>query len=269
MSVRPFCKWVGGKRQLLPQLLPFVPAEFGAYHEPFVGGGALFFALASDRMISATLSDDNERLIRTYRAIRDDVEGVIGLLRGYPYDKRFYLNLRAVDIDSRSDVEVAAWFIYLNKTCFNGLYRVNRDDRFNVPFGKFKTAPTILDEENLRACSKVLALAHLCAGDFGMVADQAAAGDFVYFDPPYIPLSVTSSFTSYTAGKFSMKEHARLREVALSLKRRGVYVLLSNSSSSVVRTMYQDDFEIVTVQARRSVNSNADGRGAIAEVLIR
>lgn len=263
---RPFIKWAGGKRQLLPELQSRVPAAHGRYFEPFVGGGALFFEL---RPRAATLTDVNERLIRTYIGVRDDVEQVIGLLESYEqsHEEAFYYRLRDVDIDARTNAEVAAWFIYLNKVGFNGLYRVNRRNRFNVPFGRHKN-PTICDEATLRACSAALAGAAIEVADFEAAVAPAVAGDLVYFDPPYVPLSVTSSFTSYTSSGFGRDAQVRLRDLALALKQRGVHVLLSNSSADFVRDLYQPGFTIAEVSATRLVNSKATGRGAILELVI-
>jgi DNA adenine methylase len=265
-DTRPFLKWAGGKRQLLPRLLELAPRTFGHYFEPFLGGGALFFALRPAR---ATLSDLNVRLIRTYKGVRDNVDAVIRLLSSYPpHLTRFYYSMRRVDIDVRGDTEVAAWFIYMNKTAYNGLYRVNRRNQFNVPFGRYKN-PTICDEPTLRACSSALAGTELRAEDFEVAVARAKRGDFVYFDPPYVPLSATSSFTSYTWQGFSARQHRRLRDVALRLKRRGVSVLLSNSSTPLVRDLYSDGFELIEVSATRMINSKATERGAVTELIIR
>ena len=267
---RPFIKWAGGKRQLLPELLRHVPAQFGRYFEPFVGGGALFFALRpAAAPAPALLTDVNERLIRTYRGVKNDVEDVIARLASYDrhHEESFFYRLRDLDIDAQTDSEVAAWFIYLNKVGFNGLYRVNRQNRFNVPFGRHKN-PTICDEATLRACSAALAAATIEKADFGAAVASARAGDLVYFDPPYVPLSVTSSFTSYTSAGFGSDEQIRLRNLALELKRRGVHVLLSNSSAPLVRELYAADFCITEVSATRLVNSKATGRGAITELVI-
>jgi DNA adenine methylase len=263
---RPFVKWAGGKRQLLPELLRCVPERYGRYYEPFVGGGALFFEL---RPPAAFLTDVNERLIRTYRGVRDQVERVIALLDSYPHDEKFFYELRDVNIDLHSDAEVAAWFIYLNKVGFNGLYRVNRKNRFNVPFGRHKN-PTICDDATLRACSAALARATLEVADFSSAVAGAAAGDLVYFDPPYVPLSMTSSFTSYTSDGFGYDAQVRLRDLALELKQRGVHVVLSNSSADLVRNLYSPDgFTTTEVSATRLVNSKVARRGAITELVIR
>ncbi len=261
---RPFLKWAGGKRQLLPALVPRVPPRYGKYFEPFVGGGALFFAL---RPVRAVLADVNARLIRTYAGVRDDVDGVIALLKTYPHDPVFFRAMRTVDIDRRSDAEVAAWFIYLNRTGYNGLYRVNRGDRFNVPFGRYVN-PTLCDERTLRGCSAALKDVELLVDDFEAVARRARRGDFVYFDPPYAPLSATSSFTSYTASGFGAEEQVRLRDTARRLKARGVRVMISNSSAPVVRRLYADGFAVEGVEATRLVNSRASRRGKVAELVI-
>jgi DNA adenine methylase len=265
MKPKPFIKWVGGKRQLLPELRARIPAKFGTYHEPFLGGGALFFDLLPER---AQLSDTNERLVRTYRAVRDSVEEVIARLSTCPHDREFYYAARAIDVDSLDDVGVATWFIYMNKTGFNGLYRVNKRGEYNVPFGD-QESPTICDADNLRACSKALATAYLFCNAFDDATRGAASGDFVYLDPPYVPLSTSSSFTAYTRGGFGPAEQAKLRDVARDLKARGIHVLLSNSSAPEVFELYRDGFEIETVGATRAINCKAEGRGKIAETLIR
>jgi DNA adenine methylase len=264
-SARPFLKWAGGKRQLLPHLLRHAPRTFGRYFEPFVGGGALFFALRPPR---ATLADVNERLIRAYRGVAGGVDEVMRLLREYPYEADFFYRMRAREIDPGKDAEVAAWFIYLNKTGYNGLYRVNRKNRFNVPFGRYEN-PTVCDEPTLRACAAALAGKTLVVDDFEAATSGARRGDFVYFDPPYAPLSATSSFTSYTSSGFGPREQARLRDVALRLKKRGVKVLLSNSSAPMVRELYADGFEVFEAPATRMLNSKGGGRGPIAELVIR
>ncbi|MDI1449022.1 DNA adenine methylase [Polyangium sp. 6x1] len=264
-TAKPFIKWVGGKRQLIHELEPRIPSRFNTYHEPFVGGGALFFHLMPER---AELSDTNERLVRTYIGVRDAVEDVIDLLASYPHDRDFFMKLRASDIDAKTDVEVAAWFIYLNRTGFNGLYRVNRQNQYNVPFGDYQN-PTICDAENLRACSRALKHASIRVASFEDVAARARAGDFVYFDPPYVPLSASSSFTSYTSGGFGMREQQRLRDVARELKERGVRVLLSNSSAPEVYSLYGDGFELAAVGASRAINCKGAGRGRIQELIIR
>ncbi len=176
--------------------------------------------------------------------------------------------MRKIEIDLRSDAEVAAWFLYLNKTGFNGLYRVNRKNRFNVPFGRYEN-PKICDVRTLRACSVALSKAVLAVEDFERIARRAKRGDFVYFDPPYAALSQTSSFTSYTSSGFGIDEQTRLRDVARALKKRGVHLLLSNSSAPSIRALYSKGFEVLEVSATRMVNSKASGRGAVTELIIR
>lgn len=269
-AVRPFLKWVGGKRALLPVLRAHSPEKFGRYHEPFVGGGAMFFHLAHSRLLrkGAVLSDNNERLVRAYKGVRDAVDRVIGLLRDYPHDKDFYLRMRERPIDRQTDAEVAAWLVYVNRTGYNGLYRVNQKNEFNVPFGDYAN-PKICDVENLRLCSRALQSVEIRCEPFDLVAERAEGGDFVYFDPPYVPLSTTSSFTSYTANGFGHHHQQKLADVARSLKARGVHVLISNSNAPLVRHLYREGFLTVEVQAARSVNSRADRRGKIVELLMR
>lgn len=264
MEGRPFLKWVGGKRQLLPELLPRVPARFGAYFEPFLGGGALFFALKPAR---AVLADMNLRLVRAYRGVQESAQEVIQLLASYPYTESFYYEQRALPIDGESDARLAAWFIYLNKTGFNGLYRVNRKNVVNVPFGRH-AKPNICDEPTILSCSAALRGAQVLNEDFELVLERAKAGDFVYLDPPYDPVSTTSYFTSYTVKGFGWPEQVRLHRVAQKLKKRGVSILLSNSDSPQLRELYRD-FSIESVLARRSVNSKLTARGAVGELLIR
>jgi len=265
---RPPIKWVGGKTQLLPEILKRIPEKFDTYYEPFIGGGAVFFALAAEgRFQHAVISDVNPELIALYRGIRSDVEGVIGLLQACPYSKERFLDLRALDTEGLSDTVRAARFIYLNKTCFNGLWRVNKAGKFNVPFGKFAKPPTICDEANLRACAKVLQNVTITLGDYREVSGNARAGDVVYFDPPYIPLNSTSSFTSYAANGFTMMDQCTLSNQFHMLKDRGVHVLLSNNDCPASRELYRD-YVIHTVSARRNINSKASGRGAITEVLV-
>jgi DNA adenine methylase len=265
LEARPFLKWAGSKRQLLAQFQNHLPARYGRFIEPFVGSGALFFHLRPRR---ALLADNNARLVRTYRGLRDEPERVIALLASYPHERGFYEELRARDVDAEDDAAVAAWMIYLNKTGYNGLYRVNSKNRFNVPFGRYK-APNVCDAPNLRACAAALAGVEIELSDFETAARRARKGDLVYFDPPYVPLSTTSSFTAYTHEGFGDAEQQRLRDVALELKRRGVQVLLSNSAARRVYELYGDDFELVEVQARRSINTRADRRGRITELLIK
>lgn len=271
---QPFVKWAGGKRRLLSDLLAHTPASFTRYHEPFVGGGALFFSLASARPPArgpwATLSDANLRLVRTYRAVRDDPGGLIRRLRvmADTHDEDRFHEVRAIDPDALDDdADVAAWFIYLNKTAFNGLYRVNRRGRFNVPIGRY-ASPAICDEDVLLSASAALQGADIVHAGFEAVLDRAAPGDFVYFDPPYVPVSETASFKEYTSDGFTIDDQARLRDVAAALKMRDVQVLLSNSDTQPVRELYRQGFDQARVWCGRAINSKASGRGRVAELLI-
>ena len=302
-SPRPFLKWAGGKRQLLPELLKRVPAKFNTYYEPFLGAGALFFCLygPSTRGSStqgsstqgsstqgsstwpkhAVLSDANEELILSYRGLRDDPASVVQHLRtmerAHTSDPRkTFEYTRAVDISGHTRPYIAARMIYLNKTCFNGLYRVNRKGLFNVPMGKFKTTPVICDEINLIACSSVLgsdyggeSLVELDTMDFKLALERPRAGDFVYLDPPYIPRSDTSNFTSFTPGGFDSGDQADLAKIARRLKEKGVHILLSNSGTKEVRDLYPEPFfKLEEVAGRRNINSRWEGRDAVVEYLI-
>lgn len=275
MAVQPVIKWVGGKRQLLPAIREKVPEGLvwseATYFEPFVGGGAVLFDLMPDR---AVVNDSNEELINLYHVVEHDTDALIGLLSTYPNDPEFYYEIRALDRDaevfcSLSDVERPARMVYLNKTCFNGLYRVNKKGQFNASFGKYAN-PKICDEPALRSMSNYLNSADVefRCGDYLDALDGAREGDFVYFDPPYAPLSVTSSFARYTSEGFDLDDQVRLRDVIDELTERGVFVLLSNSSSPVVFDLYSD-YETDVVSATRRVNSKGSGRGAVDEVLIR
>lgn len=263
----PFLKWAGGKRQLLAKILPLVPTTIKSYHEPFVGGGAVFFAVRAAREFGhAHLGDSNDRLVRTYRGLASSVDRVIELLGTYKYERAFYDEMRARDVDGRPDAELAAWMIYLNKTGFNGLYRVNSKNLFNVPFGRYAN-PKICDAPGLRLAAQALATADVRTEHFSAVEKRAKKGDFVYFDPPYVPVG-KQSFVSYTDSGFGQDEHVKLAELARRLKQKGVAVLLSNADTPWVREIYEG-FEIEQVMANRNVNSKGAARGAVAELLIR
>ena len=267
VAARPVLKWVGGKGRLLPELLARLPQTFEAYHEPFVGGGALFFALAgAGRLERVYLSDANTALIDVYLALSDDVEGVIAALQPHRYERDHYYHVRAQRPDDLSLPERAARIIYLNKTCYNGLYRENRAGQFNVPFGRYKN-PTICDEPNLRAVSVVLQGVDIARRRFDGVLGYAKGGDFVYFDPPYVPLSPTANFTTYDRAGFGPDDQRQLRDVFAELARRGVRAMLSNSDTPFVRELYAG-FRVEQLFAARAVNSRANGRGKVAEVLV-
>jgi DNA adenine methylase len=260
---RPFLKWAGGKTQLIPQILARFPKKYARYFEPFLGGGAVFFALAPK---TAWLSDTNAQLIAAYTAIRDDLPSVVAALRSHVATEQHFYEVRAQQVGGLSEVQSAARTIFLNRTCFNGLYRVNSRGQFNVPFGKYKN-PKICDVENLTRVSHALRSVTLRHADVFTAARDARAGDLVYFDPPYDPLSPSASFTSYTAGGFSREDQARLAGLARDLADRGVHVLLSNSDTPFIRQLYAG-FRVEGVFARRAINSRADRRGPVGELLI-
>ncbi len=266
----PFVKWAGGKGRLLSQLRPLLPSgvEHMRHVEPFVGGGAMFFARRPRR---AMLTDINPALVSTYAAIRNEVEDVIESLRRLAsrHSKEGYYRVRErYNRDQRvCSAKRAAMFIYLNKTCFNGLHRVNRKGEFNVPAGSYKN-PRILNEGALRAASAALAAADLECTSFESLLEHAKPGDFVYFDPPYEPVSQTASFTSYARDGFSRQDQSRLRDVYEALDRRGCKLMLSNSDVPFIRELYED-FHIDTVAAPRAINCNAKKRGKVSEVVVR
>lgn len=268
VTPRPFLKWVGGKGQLLDELIDRTPRRFGAYHEPFLGGGAFYFALQRmGRIEEAHLGDLNWELIDTFRSVRDKPDAVLKRLAKFRHTETFYYDMRRKNPKRMKPVNRAARMIFLNKTCFNGLYRVNRKGKFNVPFGRFKN-PKYRDPDNLYAVSEALAPAKLHTTSFHTVMDRAKAGDFVYFDPPYIPVSDTANFTCYQAKGFTYIDQIMLRDVARQLSERGVYVMLSNSAAPLVRELYGDHFVMTKIKARRNVNRDATKRGKVGEYLI-
>jgi DNA adenine methylase len=294
-AVRPILKWAGGKRQLLPQLRRFYPAEFTRYIEPFVGSGAVFLDLHNAHLLDGRrvcLSDINADVIGCYRMVRDAVEDVIGRLsdleaghraRG---DAHFYevrnerFNVQRAQRRQPEDdytPELAAMLIYLNRTGYNGLFRVNSLGAFNVPAGRHPSSPRICDADNLRRLNRALRR-HGVAIDvrrFDDALTDAGAGDFVYLDPPYAPVSRTAQFTSYTTGGFGHEEQARLQQVVIRIARHGAQVLLSNSVAPEIRRLYAESVDVRraglttrTVAARRAINSRAERRGAVLEYLI-
>ena len=266
---RPFLKWAGGKTQLLPQLAKFYPPKGSVkrYIEPFLGSGAVFFhfkALVGSR--SAILWDNNRELIDTFKAVQEDVGQVIKLLSKYQkqHSKDFFLAMR--EKTPLSLAGKAARLIYLNKTCFNGLYRVNSRGLFNVPFGKY-TNPGIFNEDWLRRASELLQGARIEAEDFRFLKVEAKKNDFIYFDPPYHPRSKTSYFTAYTRDLFGEEHQRKLADLYRALDKKGCLLMLSNSDTPLIRELYKD-FDIREVSARRLINSRADRRGAICELVV-
>lgn len=264
----PIVKWVGGKRQLMFELLKNMPQDYNRYFEPFIGGGALFFELHPQ---NAYISDMNEELINLYSVVRDNVYELINDLNKHEVSKEYFLEIRNIDRTEEyaklSDVERASRFIYLNRTCFNGMYRVNSQGQFNVPYGHYKN-PKIVDVNNLLNCSELLKHTEINYADFSEILNKVQKGDFVYFDPPYVPLSETSSFTSYTKDGFDIDMQFKLRDVCDELDAIGVKFLLSNSDTKLVNELYAN-YNIKKVFASRQINANADGRGKITEVLVR
>jgi len=272
---RPFVKWAGGKGQLLTQFEPFWPAAFRGYVEPFVGGGAVFFHLCRQERLTepAVLIDANAALILCYQVIRDDLKSLLVALRRHEVhrlDSSYYYDVRAWDRDPdfalRPAVERAARTLFLNRTCYNGLYRVNRQSYFNVPFGRYKN-PRIVNEKNLRAVCAALQDVELYCGDFAQCVEWVRAGDLVYLDPPYDPLSTTSSFTNYTSASFGDEDQRRLADLFRQLDAVGCQVMLSNSDTARIRELYTD-YRLEVLQARRAINARGDGRSSIPELLI-
>lgn len=279
MKPKPFIKWVGGKRQLLQQFKElglYPPIDFdpkkNIYFEPFVGGGAVFLDLLPEKAI---LSDMNYELVTAYNVIKNKPQELISKLKIHKKNnsKDYFLKLRAQNINRLSDVSIAARFIYLNRTCFNGLYRVNSKGGFNVPYGKYKN-PLIVDEENLNKLSQVLKGVTIKHQDYQKTIKNAKKGDFVYFDPPYAPLSPTSSFTSYTKDGFGEYQQIELRDLFYELHKKGCFVMLSNSNSDFINDIYGElikkdkNIKIHRVGANRMINSDSSKRGKIKEVLI-
>lgn len=272
--VKPFVKWVGGKKQLMEVINLYRPKTFGRYYEPFVGGGSVFMNLQYSK---TTINDYNTELINVYEVVRDSVDELLSLLKIHAENnsQEYFYSLREWDrtgiLEKKSSVERAARFIYLNKTCYNGLFRVNAQGQFNVPYGRYKN-PNIVNEEVLRADSKFLkkSTIKILKGDFEKSVKSAKKGDFIYLDPPYAPLvEDTHSFVGYTLNGFGYDEQLRLRDLFVKLDKKGCYVMLSNSSSKIIHELYKDYVDTTEiVGATRMVNSKASGRGKVDEVLI-
>jgi DNA adenine methylase len=267
VSCRPFLKWPGGKRQLLPELRRAMPTAYHRFFEPFIGGGALFFTL---HPLHGYISDINPDVVNLYQVVRSHVEDLLASLRHHHNTRQYYYSLRNADrtpeYASWSSVERASRMLYLNRTCYNGLYRMNASGHFNVPFGNY-AKPRIADEENLHACSALLRSTEIALASFDGMEGIAQPGDFVYFDPPYTPRSKTSSFTQYYKNDFGQDDQIALKRLCDRLSARGVLFMLSNSHTKVVGDLYQE-YHVRTVKASRFINSRADGRGKINEVIV-
>ncbi|MCL2521487.1 MAG: DNA adenine methylase [Erysipelotrichales bacterium] len=267
----PFIKWVGGKRQLLNEISLYIPKKINTYFEPFVGGGAVLFHIQPEK---ALINDFNSDLITTYKIIRNNPFELLESLKKHQNTSEYFYNIRDKDRDSKeyrniSDIERASRLIYLNKTCYNGLFRVNSSGQFNTPFGSYKN-PNIVNEPTIKAVSQYLnnSKVEIITGDFEKAVNDAKEGDFVYFDPPYDPVTDTANFTGYTECGFGRTEQERLKGLCDELNIKGVKFLLSNSSTEYIRSLYKD-YEQVIVKAKRSLNANGKGRGEVDELLIR
>lgn len=269
--VVPFLKWVGGKKQLIPEIEKLLPKGLAnrPYYEPFVGGGALFFSLQPK---VAVINDYNEELINVYKVIKSNPEDLIADLKKHKNTAEYFYEIRAVDraplFNSLTDIQRASRIIYLNKTCYNGLYRVNNAGEFNTPFGRY-TNPNIVNEPVIRAVSRYLNTAkiQIMNGDYSLALKNIPANSFVYLDPPYHPISDSSNFTGYVQGGWTERDQLRLKEVCDSLNEKGVEFLLSNSSSDFIKELYSG-YNIHVVKATRAINSDSTKRGCIDEFLI-
>lgn len=275
VTPKPFVKWAGGKRQLIPIINQNLPESFGTYYEPFLGGGALLFHILTDKNgQKCSISDLNSDLVLAYTTIRDRVDSLIASLKNHEknYQKdseSYYYSIR--ENNPRSEIEKTSRLIFLNRTCFNGLYRVNSKGKFNVPLGKYSN-PNIVNEENLRAVSSILQSSRISikCRDFEAVLRDAKKGDLIYFDPPYQPVSATANFTSYTNKDFTYDDLTRLAELCLKLDSRGCNVLLSNSDSKEVADIFsKNPWKITRIEANRSINSNSKKRTGHFELLIK
>lgn len=273
LLLAPVLKWVGGKRQLLDEILPLIPNKISTYVEPFVGGGAVIFSLQPKKAI---VNDSNEELINVYQVIKERPNELIELLHAYELrnNEDFFYQVRAIDRDKAeyinlTNLERAARIIYLNKTCYNGLFRVNMAGEFNTPYGNYKK-PNIVNQTVIKALSNYLNKydVRLICGDYKTALRGLRTGSFVYLDPPYMPLSQTSSYTGYTAAGFGLKEQDELKEQCDILNKKGIRFLLSNSSHPYIHDLY-NGYDIKIVSARRAINSKGNKRGEIDEVLIR
>jgi len=263
-KLKPPAKWAGGKTQLLSQLRPLFPKRFDLYLEPFVGGGAVFFDLQPDR---AVLIDSNFELINFYQVVKNNLDELLQDLEQHKNEKDYYYKVRSLDPEQMASIERASRFLFLNKTCFNGLWRVNKKGKFNVPFGRYKS-PNFRDEKNLRLVNIALQNAEIRCDDFSVVLEYATPGSFVYLDPPYHPLSETANFTSYTKDSFGEEDQRRLAKVFRELDAKHCNVMLSNSDTDFIRGLYKG-YDVKVVYAKRAINSKGTKRGPIKELVVR
>ena len=268
--VAPVVKWVGGKRQIIDQISQYVPKNISTYYEPFFGGGAVLFELQPKK---AVINDINKELINLYEVIKNNMEDLIEDLKSHKNDEEYFYYIRELDRDKTSynsltPIQKASRIIFLNKTCYNGLFRVNKSGEFNAPFGRYKN-PNIVNEITIRAVSNYFKKADITfmSKDFAEVLKGARKGAFVYLDPPYDPVSDTASFTGYDKGGFNREEQIRLKTVCDKLNEKGIRFLLSNSATDFIKDLYAD-YHIEIVKAKRAINSNGDKRGEIDEVLV-
>jgi DNA adenine methylase len=274
-SPKPFVKWAGGKRQLIPQIEKHLPEKFSSYFEPFLGGGALLFHLLSENEnLKGYVSDLNSDLILSYVTIRDNLSSLLKSLQKHSDNyfsdsKSYYYSVR--ESNPKSQIEKVSRLLFMNRTCFNGLYRVNSKGKFNVPLGRYSN-PNIVQEENLMSVNQFFNHNKIIikCQDFSSTVEKAKKGDFVYFDPPYQPVSKTANFTSYTNGNFGLNDLKRLAKVSNELTKKGVNVLLSNSSSKQVREMFSaNHWKIIKIDANRAINSDSNKRTGHSELLIK
>jgi DNA adenine methylase len=275
---RPFVKWAGGKRAIVDELRQWMPAEIGTYAEPFCGGGAVFFALAAEprrRFKRAILTDKNAELVASYRAIKTDVDALVRRLRKYSEEhfalseegrRDHFYDVRKLETERLSDVERAARLIFLNKTCFNGLWRVNSSGLFNVPFGRY-AKPKILDERRLRAVHVALIDVDIREADFQEATKSLRSGDFAYFDPPYVPVSRTANFTAYAKDGFGVDEQRRLLDELARLRKKNVAAMVSNTCSPETEALYAG-YHVNRVNVARAINSDASKRGEVFELVV-
>lgn len=269
--VLPFVKWVGGKRQLLNKIEKYIPNQFSKYYEPFVGGGAVLFHIQPKNVV---INDSNGELINAYNVIKESSEELIEDLKKHKNEEKYFYEIRGIDRKKEkylklSNIQRASRIIFLNKTCYNGLFRVNSSGEFNSPFGRYKN-PNIVNDITIRAVGSYLSKneIQILNTDYEKTLSKIRMGGFVYLDPPYDPISDSSCFTGYTKNGFERTEQVRLKKVCDKLNDKGIKFLLSNSSTDFIRDLYKD-YNIFSIKAKRAINSKGDGRGEITEVLVR